>query len=267
MACAVQLFTPWLSRWHLIRDGEPFSSLNGHLLPVLHRGEPAMLKISRAAEEQAGAALMAWWDGNGAAPVLAHEGEALLMARAMGSTTLAEKVEHDDPTATSILCSVVQRLHATRSIAAPALVPLQTWFASLLESNLGGLFEHSAASARDLLTTQTDLVVLHGDIHHGNVLDFGESGWLAIDPKGLWGERGFDYANLFCNPGAEALRPGRFERRLEIVTKATGLERRRLLQWILAWAGLSACWMLEDGAQPGHILDVAALAQAMLAQN
>lgn len=34
------------------------------------------------------------------------------------------------------------------------------------------------------------MVTLHGDLHHGNVLDFGASGWLAIDPKGLKGERG-----------------------------------------------------------------------------
>jgi streptomycin 6-kinase len=40
-----------------------------------------------------------------------------------------------------------------------------------------------------LLTTQREKVVLHGDMHHGNVLNFGSRGWLAIDPKGLIGER------------------------------------------------------------------------------
>jgi len=51
-----------------------------------------------------------------------------------------------------------------------------------------------------LLADQHDVGVLHGDIHHGNILDFGPRGWLTIDPKGLIGERDFDYANLFCNP-------------------------------------------------------------------
>ena len=32
----------------------------------------------------------------------------------------------------------------------------------------------SAAAARDLLATPRDVVVLHGDIHHDNILDFGE---------------------------------------------------------------------------------------------
>lgn len=44
------------------------------------------------------------------------------------------------------------------------------------------------------------MAVLHGDLHHGNVLDFGPLGWLAIDPKGLHGESGFDYANILSNP-------------------------------------------------------------------
>ena len=34
-----------------------------------------------------------------------------------------------------------------------------------------------------------EIGVLHGDIHHGNILDFGARGWLAIDPKRLQGER------------------------------------------------------------------------------
>ena len=42
--------------------------------------------------------------------------------------------------------------------------------------------------------------MLHGDLHHANVLDLGSSSWLAIDPKGLKGEQGFDYANIFTSP-------------------------------------------------------------------
>lgn len=108
--------------------------------------------------------------------------------------------------------------------------------------------------------------MLHGDIHHDNILDFGPRGWLAIDPKRLIGERGFDYANLFCNPD-HATATGRFARRVAVVTEAAGLERKRLLQWILAWAGLSAAWCLSDGGPPETALAVAALAAAELARS
>lgn len=96
----------------------------------------------------------------------------------------------------------------------------------------------------------------------------------SIDPKRLLGERGFDYANLFCNPesagagaqgGAQAaLVVARFDRRLQLVTERSGLERRRLLQWIAAWCGLSAAWWMGDGVTPEADLRVAELALAAL---
>ena len=211
---------------------------------------------------------MAWWDGEGAAPVLAHDGEALLMARALGSASLIQMVNDGrDEEATRILCGVAARLHAPRAKPTPALVALEQWFEALWQGAAmhGGILEHCASTARELLAAPRDVTVLHGDIHHGNVLDFAASGWLAIDPKGLYGERGFDYANIFCNPDSEsALAPGSFARRIEIVANASGIDRQRLLQWVLAWAGLSITWMLEDDLEPGTNLGVAKLAAVAL---
>jgi streptomycin 6-kinase len=114
--------------------------------------------------------------------------------------------------------------------------------------------------------------VLHGDLHHGNVLDFGARGWLAIDPKGFVGERGFDYANIFTNPDLDdptrpvGTEPGCFARRLDIVADAARLSRRRLLCWISAWTGLSASWFLADGDHHSAAIDlrVAEMAAAEL---
>ena len=128
----------------------------------------------------------------------------------------------------------------------------------------GGILRRSAETASELLATQRDVTVLHGDIHHDNILNFGSRGWLAIDPKGLRGERGFDYANLFCNPDQTATLPGRLARRIELVTGAAAVEPTRLLRWILAWAGLSAAWLIDDGVSPKGALTVAELAEAEL---
>ena len=261
------LFDQYLERWDLTVDGDAFASRNGNLLPVRQDGVPAMLKVSQVAEEQAGSVLMAWWDGDGAAPVLAYDGEALLMVRALGSASLVQMANGGrDEEATRILCGVAARLHAPRAKPIPALVPLARWFEALWPgaARHGGILAQCASTARDLLAAPQDVAVLHGDIHHGNVLDFAAAGWLAIDPKGLYGERGFDYANLFCNPDQSALAPECFARRIEVVAKASGIERRRLLQWVLAWAGLSLTWMLEDGEEPGITLGVAHLAAAAL---
>ena len=262
------MFDRYLKQWGLTIDGEAFVSLNGNLLPVRQGDTPAMLKVSQAPEEQAGSQLMAWWAGDGAAPVLAHAGEALLMKRAQGSASLAQMVaDGRDDEATRILCAVAARLHAPRSTPRPALVPLEQWFDALWSAAAthGGVLEHSAKAARALFAAPQDAAVLHGDIHHGNVLDFGPAGWLAIDPKGLYGERGFDFANILCNPDeASAQAPGRFPRRIAIISQAAGIERHRLLQWVLAWAGLSATWMIEDGAEPEGRLALARLAASAL---
>ncbi len=246
-------FSPYLERWALQPDGEPFATHSSRLLPVRHRGAAAMLKISSAEEERFGHVLLNWWDGQGAARVLAYDHQALLMERATGGRSLLEMVKRgDDDEATRILCQAIERIHAPRPGPLPELTPLERWFDSLYaaERRYGGLYVDCANAARYLLETAREQRPLHGDIHHGNVLDFGERGWQVIDPKRLYGERGYDYANLFTNPDAKtAQAPGRFERQLEIVVAASGLQRRRLLLWILAWTGLSAAWFDEDGSR------------------
>lgn len=266
----MRIFDRYLRQWGLEPDGAPIRTATSRLLPVRQGAAAAMLKIARVEEERRGARVLAWWAGEGAARVLAQDGDALLMERAQGPGSLAAMARRgaDDPEATRILCGAVARLHARRGRPPPGLVPLDDWFRDLWPAaeRHGGVLRDSARHARAWLAEPRQPGVLHGDIHHGNVLDFGARGWLAIDPKGLHGERGFDYANLFCNPSRRtALARGRFERRLDIVAAASGIEPRRLLQWVLAWAGLSAVWMLQDDADPTGTLQVAARAAAALA--
>lgn len=264
-------FKPWLNRWNLIPDGAPFSTHTSQLLPVKTAtgSMKAMLKITGDADEQSGSALMVWWEGNGAAHVIAHENEAILLARATGAASLsAMSREGQDAEACRILCLTANQLHASPKRPLPPLTPLDEWFAPLKPAarKYGGILARSAEIAEELLSTPHDVVALHGDLHHENVLDFGASGWLAIDPKGLKGERGFDFANIFTNPDLGnpvprvATVPGIFNQRLRIVTETAGLDRNRLLKWIIAWCGLSATWSLDSNDTASIVLEVAELA-------
>jgi streptomycin 6-kinase len=263
------MFDDYLARWGLTRDGAPIATRSSDLLPVRRAGVPAMLKIAREAEERRGGLLMSWWGGDGAARVLAQEGDALLLERATSTGSLVEMARGGcDDEASRVICAVAARLHAPRRGPPPEVIPLPRWCAALepAAARHRGVLRLAAATARELLAEPEEVVVLHGDLHHGNVLDFGTRGWLAIDPKGLVGERGFDYANLFCNPDlASATAPGRLARQATVVAEAAGLDRPRLLRWILAWAGLSAAWLLEDGEAPGIPLEVANIAATELA--
>ncbi|MEO8813503.1 MAG: aminoglycoside phosphotransferase family protein, partial [Caulobacteraceae bacterium] len=118
------IFEPWLARWRLTPDGQPFvTPFHAHLMPVRHEGAPAMLKIALNQEEREGAQLMAWYGGDGAARVLAHAGDALLLERAMGSRNLAAMARGgQDDAATTIICGAVRRLHAPRAAPTPSML-------------------------------------------------------------------------------------------------------------------------------------------------
>ncbi|EDT01003.1 aminoglycoside/hydroxyurea antibiotic resistance kinase [Burkholderia ambifaria IOP40-10] len=268
-ACTiVRMFDTYLRLWDLVPDGGPILTASGGVLPVVWHARPAMLKVATCDEERRGNALMTWWNGDGAARVWLHDSDAVLLERAQPAPTLAglSAAGHDDD-AIRIACAAVARLHAHRAPAPPAVVPLHDWFYALLSHDTDDdVLRRSAATAHRLLAVQpADEVVLHGDIHHGNLLHFGDRGWLAIDPKGLRGDRAFDYANLFCNPAHDiAVDPARFARRVMLITEVARIDRPRLLRWILAWAGLSAVWLMEDALPPDTRLEVATLAAAML---
>ena len=122
----------WLARWDLVPDGAAITTPSSLLLPVRQRGQPALLKIAREEEERRGGRLMAWWDGDGAARVLAHDDRALLLERIAGPRTLAAMVAAgDDDEASRILCAVAGRLHVPRRGPPPELVPLSRWFEAL----------------------------------------------------------------------------------------------------------------------------------------
>lgn len=258
-----------VARWGLVPDGPGFSTPSSHLLPVRLDGAPAMLKVARADEERDGGRLMVWWAGRGAARVLRHSDDAIVLERATGPRVLTDLASRgsgssrwmlDDARATRTLCRAAARLHANTPEApvtgAPGpgpvggaappdgLVPLRTWFRDLLDhrADAPAPVHRAAAVARELLADEQEVVVLHGDLHHGNVLDAGDR-WVAIDPKFLVGDRAFDHANIVCNPTPDvALVPGRLDRQVRVICETADLDRERFLRWVVAWTGLSATW-------------------------
>ena len=278
MSTLSDIFTPWIERWSLVADGPRFESpfSRSQLLPVLSGGEPAMLKVPTGEEAHRAAGLLVWYGGDGAARVMARDGPILLLERLTGDRDLATMAcTGQDDEATRIVCDAIARLHTQRAGAPPELTPLPVYFRALETAACkhGGVLSKAAATAAELFAEPRETIPLHGDIHHRNILDGRERGWLAIDPVGLLGERGFDYANLFNNPDVDvahdkelrvATAPGSLTRRLQIVADISFIERKRLLQWVLAFSGLSASWTLGRGGNPTVELTIAGIAAAAL---
>lgn len=243
----LMVFEPWLTRWNLVTDGEPFASNWSRLLPVRRDGEALMLKAAMAPSEIQGSGFLEWLDGAGAAKVHAREDDAVLLERITGPRSLvAMENDGDIEGALRVLCEVGAAIHKPRAAAPPSvLYSFQVWFAHLNEvaALQGGILLQAAQMAERLLADPQDIRALHGDLHHENVLDGGVRGWLAIDPKGLWGERAFDFALMVLPPNLEQdADPGVLWQRAHLIGKLAEVDPQRLLQWVMVQAALWASW-------------------------
>jgi streptomycin 6-kinase len=242
-----------LDAWGLVVDHvvETSTSLvaNGHRL-----GEPVVLKVIRAAGDEwhAGAILEAF-GGRGVVRVLEHTDGAVLMERAMPGTSLAAAI-HDDDEATVIIADVIGRMSpAPPPAAAQPVAGLAASFDRYLSSSSRAISEALVRQAQHtylaLCESQGPTQLLHGDLHHGNILLDHHRGWLAIDPKGLVGERAYEVGAPLRNPVSRpecSLAPGATERRARQLSGSLGLDCERVLGWTFAQAVLAALWELED---------------------
>lgn len=98
-----------------------------------------------------------------------------------------------------------------------------------------------------LLDSQTGQVLLHGDLHLGNVLDGGSRGLVAIDPKVCVGDPCFDAVDfVLAAAGQEGV-----ETRCALVAAAGGLDADRLYGWCQVIAPMVAIGELTgNGAEP-----------------
>jgi len=112
------------------------------------------------------------------------------------------------------------------------------------------LVEKAGALFRELHDSMETPLLLHGDLHHENILRAERAPWLAIDPKGVVGEPAYEVGALLRNIKPQLLESApahqTVARRVDILADELGFDRDRMLGWGLAQAVLSACWCLED---------------------
>lgn len=256
------------ARWSLT-VGPPFEPLSyNYVAPAVRTdGTPVVLKLGvpnpeLVTEIQA----LRHFDGRGIVRLLAAdpEGGALLLERLSPGKPLAALL-HDQPTlatderATAVAARVMRQLWRP----VPADHPFPTvarWAAGLerLRHHYGGgtapfpaaLVGKAEALFAELIDSMDPPVLLHGDLHHHNILSAGRQPWLALDPKGVVGEPAYEVGALLRNPLPWLLDqpdPRRITaRRLDQLSAELGFDRARLQGWGFAQAVLAAWWSFED---------------------
>ncbi len=240
-------------QWSLALE-EPFhcahvSYVAGARLPD---GRPAVLKVNfPEPESEHEAAALAHWGGEGAVRLYAEDAarRALLVERCEPGTRLWERRGGEEE-ANRIAAEVLRRLwrpppagHRFRLLGDEA-----AWWSEELPERwerLGRpyerrLLDEAVDFLRQARPDQGEAVLLHQDLHGGNVLAAVREPWLAVDPKPLVGERAFDTASLLRDRRWELRNdpaaPARVRRRVDALAADLELDRERLRGWGIAHA-------------------------------
>jgi streptomycin 6-kinase len=250
------------ARWN-VELFDHFSNLSfNYVVPgKLGDGTEVVLKIGVPENKEllTEMAALRLFNGKGVVRLIdaAPEKGVFLLERVLPGVPLTR--EPDDSVATRVAAEMMRnlRLSAPPQHSFPSVAK---WFEGLQRlrnrfNGGSGPFPAELVSLAEDLSTQLlesapAAVVLHGDLHHDNILSSERDGWLAIDPKGVVGEPCYEVGtfmrnpiDLFSNPSEAA---ATVERRFRIFSEVLGFDEGRMAAWAFSQAVLSGFWCLED---------------------
>ena len=253
--------------------------------------QPIILKIGldhKELEEEVKA--LACFKGPHAVSMLQYQTGALLLEHAVPGTSLhpffpekeavtspfakatadfgpQQRGSSQDTHSLEIACELMQQLHR---IPAPAegIFPSLADRVVLLDKNWN-IPNHYLQKARilkkQLLATAPQSVLLHGDFHHGNILQHGDA-WIVIDPQTVMGDPSYEIAIFICNPFRELIESPDAHNiitcRIAFAAKKLAINPARIQGWTFVHSVLAWAWSLEDER---NIKEFAALTKILYA--
>ncbi len=229
-----------------------------------HGGDEVVLKIGVPDRELISEiTALRFFDGNGAVRLLEVDDElCMFLLERVKPGEMLTMIEDDDR-AMNIAADVMLKLWKP----APQnnrLIKLTDWFKGFdkLRTRFDGgtgpfdkaLLERAESAARQFFAEDAAPTLMHGDLHHFNILSSGQS-WVAIDPKGVIGPVAYEVGPLLINPWGDVQKISQCtERRIAILSERLGFEREHILKWALVHAVLSAWWSIEEHADASFAL-------------
>ncbi|MER7950976.1 aminoglycoside phosphotransferase family protein [Streptomyces sp. NPDC096079] len=262
-----RLAEDFLDRWGLKVTGPSMCGVASLVLPVERDGLRAALKMQLLDEESEGEPVgLRVWDGAGAVRLLDHDAATgtMLLERLVEARPLS--TVEDTREALGIVADLLARL-----VAVPAPEGLRTLAdiaagmladvpqaAARLGADDAAVLRDCAAAVREVVGEPGDRL-LHWDLHFGNVLAAEREPWLAIDPKPLAGDPGFDLLPALM----DRFDPEQFLWRFDLLAEVVG-DRGRAAAWTLGRVLQNGLWDVEDG-EPGLDPGQVAAARILLA--
>lgn len=196
---------------------------------------------------------------------------AMVTERIVPGTQLRD-IPMSDEEATRLAASLVRGFW--RPVEDPTgLHPLRRWMRALFdwtprpEQIASDLVEQAQELASTLLAGSTRMSLLHGDYQHHNLLQRASGAWTIIDPKGLYGDPGFDIAAWMYNPSWVSERSDYLNlatRRIAICSDEWGIPEDELAAWAYVGTVLNVCnWATSDAVPDGLIQHCLHIAQQL----
>lgn len=259
-----RLLASCAQKWSLSLQS-PFPALSYHYVCPVQRADGAALVLKVGVPNRelfTEMEALRLFEGRGSVQLVDADRElgALLLERLRPGEMLTT-IEEDEK-ATTIAAQVMQQLwrplpdvHSFPTVAkwAQGLQRLRARFDGGTGPFPRDLVEEAEGLFHDLLASAASPVLLHGDLHHYNILSAQRSPWLVIDPKGLAGEPAYEAGALLRNPMPQIVTwpdLGRLlTRRVHILAGLLDADRQRIHGWGMAQAVLAAWWTYEEGGQ------------------
>lgn len=266
------LINDFTLRWHL-SGLKPVDNLSyNYVLQGFQGAHPVILKLGHDIKglHREGAALKTFED-YGAVKVLSQANGALLLERATPGYSLKQFFPNRDDEAVTIASEVIRKLHKMPKINLKGFPTINDWLTGLDTNHeiLGQHLPKSRALGDKLLNTMNHSTLLHGDLHHDNILATGNE-WKIIDPKGVIGEPAYEVGCFIRNPiqnlpsHPDCLKI--IMNRVDSFSRQLNFDADRILKWCFIQTVLAAVWAVEDNINPTNFMDHVAIFDKLAAQ-
>ncbi len=244
------LLKKYIETWQLSTPTLIAKTNTSHVYKVTYKNNNAVLKIytqSGRIHESIGPYFLQACHGNGVVDVYKFDDKACLLEFIDGPEVLSLVNEGKDDEATKIIAQILNKIHAAGIPIAHNFQTFEVHFDDLLNHAVDApkIIHRGSKLLKSRLKNQIEIHLLHGDIHHTNIMHHHKRGWIALDPHPVIGDRAYDYANTLHNP---LKRPeltedkNRILQQVKTLSDKTDIDPQRIIDYGFIHGCIASCW-------------------------
>ncbi len=274
----IELLPKYIEAWDLSSAELIAETATSHVYKVDKDGTPYVLKLYTELgriHEVMGPAFLKTCEGNGVVGVIDYNDEACLLEYIDGPEVLSLVDDNRDEEATLIIAQTLNKIHKT---PIPENHQFDDFNKHILKSfnktpldDAPDIILSAMRFAEKLVNNQQEICILHGDMHHKNVMHHSTKGWLALDPHSLVGDRAYDCANTLHNPKEHpelSQNKDRLLKQVDIFSLEMNIDPQRIIDYAYVCSALSSCWTKQDDGEFGQeALDTSSILEKYISKG